>query len=371
MRKAMKGRIKRNPKTALIEWGLITLFIMIAFSSLITWAEGIDTGEGIWQAWQTFSTVGYGNRPAETMMGRWITMLFGTLGLVAFGAVINKMMDLKNRISNLRRRGMMDNPHEDGYIIFNNPGSERLRRFIDELRRKEPDVPICLVDDKMNELPAEVDMLEAVHFVKGNLISRDTYDKLNINDNKAAVVFPDDPNRASTDSKTENIVEALSRYADEGSDFRVMYSLVDPENQWLFDNINSIETRPVREGLELTVIVQECQDPYSSQIVDDLYSNKSGTGTPETISAKPFAGRTWGEFVRACTLIDGQFNPFALVQGDETDTCPPNDVTIKDDDHISMIAHNGDLKDDEFAADIKQALKQLEELEQNVRGVKT
>lgn len=59
------------------------LLLTTGAATAIRVIEGIPYGDAFWQVWQTVTTVGYGDGPSRTRIGRTLTVVYGTLGIVA------------------------------------------------------------------------------------------------------------------------------------------------------------------------------------------------------------------------------------------------------------------------------------------------
>ncbi len=173
--RSLKGKVKDDAFLWLITIILWCIGLFIAFVILFKFAESVGWEESIWQAWQTFTTVGYGNAPATTTLGRIITMILSTLGIAFVGALFAAAFDFKTSIVEKRKNGLMNNPHKNGYVIFNFPRANVASRLIEEWRMVEPKVPICIVDSQLEELPKSIAMFPNVHYVNGNTLDRTTY----------------------------------------------------------------------------------------------------------------------------------------------------------------------------------------------------
>jgi len=316
-----------------IFFGLLVLYtILFKYSETVSWEEAI------WQSWQTLTTVGYGNRPAETTFGRWMTIIVATMGIAVLGAVFTAVFDYRQNIVEKRRIGLMKNPFENGYVIFNYPGDYQLMGFINELRSVEKNVGICIVDSSIEELPTSIARLDRVHFIRGSTLSRTTYEQAAICENKAVIVFPKQWAVSDSDGSTKTVVSLLSKFVQGKT--RILHVLVDPSNAWMFEDVDATQ---VLEGFEFFALVQECQDQYSSGIVEQLLLNTKGAN-PRTFSADPLSGWTWGQLLHAASQIEEptslQCNPFAIIKKHKPNVCPPYSEQIEKGDFLSIIAHH-------------------------------
>ena len=177
----LRARLKRREPLVRMTDLLLLMFIMSwVFTFVLRYVEDLSVIEAIWQVWQTATTVGYGNRPAESVVGRIVTMLFGLSQIVVFGAMIGAVFDYRQDAKERRILGHMRNPHRKGYVVFNFPGEAEFRALIQELRYVEDDVPICVVDDRITSLPSTVAPLHNIHFVHGSTLARETYERARI-----------------------------------------------------------------------------------------------------------------------------------------------------------------------------------------------
>ncbi|UZR93523.1 potassium channel family protein [Chondrinema litorale] len=322
----------------LIQLSLLFLFIFLAFSISFYFAEEVSWGEAFWQSWQTLTTVGYGNRPAETVLGRWATVILCTAGIAVLGSVFTAAFDYRQHLLDKKKLGLMHNPFKNGYIIFNFPGDYQVINFISELRSVEEDAGVCIVDSSINQLPENISILPNVHFIRGNTLSRETYEMAALKDNKAVIVFPIKPSVPDSDGATKTIVDLIDKFVEDQT--RILHILVDPKNAWMFDDSKSTQ---VMESFELFAIVQECQDKYSSEIFEKLLLNSKGAN-PKTVRPKLSVGWTWEELqskmIKTSKLTNTKCNLFAHIRNNDPETCPDMDLIIEETDYISIIAYN-------------------------------
>ena len=321
----------------LVEFTVYFFIVAILYTFGIKLTENISWNEAIWQVWQTATTVGYGNSPAETVAGRNVTMVFGVLAVATVGVIISSAFDIKQYFTDKRRLGMLDNPYRDGYVVFNYPG-ENISLFIQEIVSGEPDVGLCIVDSRLEELPSTATALHnKIHFVRGYTHEQETYDRARIRDNKRIIIFPVDPSSPESDLGTSRLVDLVLRFVSEQT--QVIYILIDPKNKWMFNK----KAVAVLQNLEMLATVQECQDTYSSLVVQNILMNTEGANT-QTVRPQKIVGQTWGDFVTQAVKVSESlqtpFNALALVHEEEIDACPDSARKIAAGDMISVIANN-------------------------------
>ncbi len=338
-------KLKRHENLRSLVKHLIWVGIVgVLFVILFKFAESTSWDEAFWQMWQTTTTVGYGNAPAETIWGRIVTIIAGTMGIALLGVVISGAFELKQYLAELRRYGMKENPFKDGYVIINFPGAENFRILVREIRSIEPDVGICVVDSKLEELPPLIGAeMQKIHFVRGNALNKNTCKMANLTENKAVLIFPLDPHAPDSDGTTLAITNLVAHHTSEKT--RIIPMLVSPENEELFQTTGTRNLSVVWKNMDILALVQECQDEYSAEIIADLLANSKGAN-PRTVKPTAIVGWTWAEFMGKCIAVGGnggdRVNPFAIVKPDgNCDSCPDFNYKIQQGDRLSVIAYPG------------------------------
>ncbi len=333
--------LKRQDKP-LLQLATIISWCIVLFGSfviLFKQAEQVNWEEAIWQAWQTFTTVGYGNQPAVTTWGRIVTMLISTLGIAFLGALFSAAFNYKLYQKTQKRLGYMKNHLKNGYVIFNYPGEHTLYQFIKQLRVVEQNIGVCLVDDNIGELPEMIAQLPKVHFMKGSILSKSTFERAQLHHNKAIIIFPVDAVNSASDGATKTTVELVKKFV--GNRIRIIHLLVSEENNWMFEGLDTTE---VLSNLGILALVQECHDRFSSPIIKQLLSNTEGAN-PKTVQVQKIIGWTWAELLIASLSVskkkDMPCNIFSLVRRGQANNCPHPDTVLEAGDMLSIIVdHN-------------------------------
>lgn len=335
----MQSRLKQNRTLLwLIELIVTVIAACAAFAVGFKYTENVSLEEAVWQVWQTVTTVGYGNRPAQTTAGRWVTMGFGLLGIALLGTTIGAVFAWRDEIKTRRRLGLMSNPASRGYVFFHFPGESKLLAIISQLRATEEETPICLVSNIIEELPASVACLRNIHFVKGSMLNRMTYERANLSQSKVVVVFPRQSGVDESDAITKVVVDLASQFV--GPQTHMIHFLVNPDNAWMFKECRS---HVILEYMEVYALVQECQDKGTASLVQRLLLNNAGVN-PETVVPRKIVGWTWQELqlhtMQASRNIKVPVSLFALIRGETPDPCPAYDEVIQSGDLISLITHS-------------------------------
>jgi len=316
---------------------LLACFIVLAIIHKL--CEGSTWMVAFWMSWETMSTVGYGDESAVTTIGRIATMIGGSIGIGSMSAFIGAVVVYMEDKVYKRRHGMIRNPYLDSYVVVHYIGSGQLVEFVSEIRTEEPDRKICLVDNNLDKLPAEIENLGGIHFIKGSMLDSNTHYMARVHEANSVVIFPRDLTDQETDAMTTTLVKVILEAVDES--VKVIHMISNFGNKHLFTGMRST---PILYNLGLLSVVQEMQDDKSSLIVERLLRNSEG-GNPQTVSAKDFNGMTWSKiqttFAVVAQQLDVQVNLLALMQGGRIKLCPEMDTVITNEDELSIIALSG------------------------------
>jgi hypothetical protein len=329
------ARQDRLAKVLNLLGSFVAFCVLFALSLKVT--EKITWNEAVWQVWQTVTTVGYGNQPAVTPKGRVATMLFGLGGIAFLGALISAYFDWRADKRERKRIGEMQNPFDNSYLVIHFPGVAKFTTLSHELASVEPKVEICVVDNQIESLPTSVTHIKGIrtHFVRGSLLVEETYKQAGVDKAKAVLVFPQQSGVPESDASTKMVTEIVGRLAPPTT--RIAHVLVAPENEWLFKGGRSVS---VLEIAEISILVQESQDPYSAVTLQSILRSSDGN-TARTVAPVQTVGWTWGRLVRAC-LSAGENNecalhPLALIQDGTPNPCPSPHIPIQTGDRVSVI----------------------------------
>ncbi|UOR11846.1 potassium channel family protein [Halobacillus amylolyticus] len=139
--------------------------------------------DGIWWAFVTGATVGYGDYVPISLGGRIVAILliFTGGGLITFYMVTLSSATVKHEQA--LSKGKVRFKGESHIVLLG--WNERTRQLIDMMRKDNIEDKIVLIDETMNQLYQE---LSNVHFVKGDPTSEDTLEKANVCEARMAVV---------------------------------------------------------------------------------------------------------------------------------------------------------------------------------------
>ena len=317
----------------------IFLFVLICMGAVYGLAEHVSWFNSLWLVWQTVTTVGYGDMPPKTTLGMSGVMVTGLVAILLLPYVLSACLEYREDRIHRRRTGMDDNPHENSTLLIGCRNGEDLRTLIQELRCVDPDAPVCIVDDRLEELPPKVARLPRVHFVKGSILSDETYAQAGIASCRQAMIFPHEPEHAASDATTESVVRIVKRLAP--AEAHVVYLLVDPNNAKLFAGVKS---SGISQDFAIYAALQELRNRGSGDIFTELMSNLGGAN-PTTFLPDKVVDWTWGQFGQMAVEVSREMkvpmNPLALIRDGKPDPCPHPDTTIQKGDALSLIVRRG------------------------------
>lgn len=236
----------------------------------------------------------------------------------------------------------MDHTKTDGYVIFGFPGEGNTLELVRQLRFNEPTVPICIIDNKLEELPTKVRLLPSMHFIKGDMVRPEVYASAKLEQQKAVSVLPLDRNDANSDAATATAVRMITLYLEEkGSQARVQHMLVDPDNAPMFKDLRSQE---ISKRADIFMLVQELQGQGSAQVLEQLLRNDIGDN-PQTYRVKAIAGMRWENLRHHVFELyakdEMSFSLLALIRGkNPPNTRPDRAEVVEEGDVICVLAGN-------------------------------
>jgi voltage-gated potassium channel len=313
------------------------LFLWVASTIGVAAIEGIGWKEAAWQVWQTVTTVGYGDGPPKSDGGRLITIVYSVLGIALFGKAISVYTEYREEQRNRRRFGLLTNNRSHAYVLIHYPGASRLSTFVSQIRMLEPEAPICIVDSTLEELARDLQLDRDIHFVRGSLLSRETYEKAGVQTARQVIVFPRPDQGSEADATSKTIVEIIEE-SFLGRDTRVVCVLADAANAWMFEKTVA---QLIQGDLEILALVQECQDIHAGAAVQELLSNERGAN-PITVQPNMLVGKTWGDLCQGLLALErsgtASVRPFALVKNARPLHCPAWSTPIERADRLILIS---------------------------------
>ena|SRR5690625_3595315 len=169
---------------------LLVIIFMFLFGFLIYLLEPNQFHsifDGIWWAFITGSTVGYGDLVPETYWGRVIALILILIGGGTFAFLIATIASGTVQMKSELNEGKKTFNHEDHFIVVG--WNERTRMLIDifdhELKGNEK---LVLIDDSLEKDPANNHFL---HFINGDPTTDEPWIKANIKEANKIIITAD------------------------------------------------------------------------------------------------------------------------------------------------------------------------------------
>jgi hypothetical protein len=330
----------------LVDYALWIIIVAIAYSVGIFVLEKMNPFETIWLMWQTFSTVGYGDMPPVSDVGRLYTVIMSVAGIGLFGAVISAYFDYRIEQSQRRRFGRMTSSFQGHYMLLNYPGKHALRMYMREILSREPGARFCVVDSKLEELPPEFASEANVCFIRGSLFCEETYERARLHDAKFVLIYPADCEDDSCDGATESALDIATTYINkkcvDGDRPRFMCYLVNPDNRLLFSGAENASLIPM--DFEIMVGVQEAHDPGTAAMIGTLLCNEE-EANPHTVVPRRIVGLSWADLQRRAIEASSRHgvtvNILALMRDGGISSIVAASEQIKPGDRLSVLALPG------------------------------
>lgn len=239
----------------------ILLLDLVGMGLFYGLSEHATFNDCVWMVWQTITTVGYGDVPPKTQIGRYGVMVMGLIAILLITYVVSSLVDYREALAQRRKMGMATNDDKGSTLLVCCRDEEEIDTFIRELRCVKPGAPVCIVDDLMKELPSRIGHLTPrISFVRGSIISPDTFTRAGIESSAQVVIFAHQPGTDASDATSHAMVTLAERMAPQ---VPIIHFLVNSANEGLFAGSRSVG---VSKNLPILAAIQECQDPASAHI---------------------------------------------------------------------------------------------------------
>jgi len=267
--KSFKGRKLFKKKDGKIT-KLLNLFFFIALIQiwLLMIFEKYSLIESIWQVYQSTTTIGYGNQPPETMVGRVISIIAGLIGIVILSNIFSAILDRIEERKRKRRLGLMKVSYKDKIALLNCDSPSRVYKFLRELRKSDDSREFVVINSHWKEIPPKLEGL--CEFVK---VIDTVYKSLKDSDIKKAnrIILMTDAENEFQDELNSTLCRFLCE-VEKVDDSKLLVLINDLSNKWMFNNV---ATTVVPTNSDIYITAQECLDKGLNTFFSDILSESS------------------------------------------------------------------------------------------------
>jgi len=326
---------------------VIALIIMIfIFAGVFAWLEDdAGFGDGLWTAYITLTTIGYGDYSAKTTGGRVITVLTSMFGIGCFGVFTGIIVEKAIKRRSRKMKGEGNFSGEGHLVIVNVPSYQEVKELLKELdlSPEYKDAPRLVIADSLpgNDSEFPGDLYEKIDgFVRGPLSTVDTLKRANMSHARACLFLSSTAQPALDDTNTLT-AGLIERHWPEVITILACSRPDTLKNLRLFNidgGINAID-------LQMGFLVQELEDPGVFNVYSQLSSKRIGSQL--YISRTPVgewsrSGRviTLGKLKQAVVALNLPTEIVGLKRQSETDILllPPNEMELLPTDRLVYMA---------------------------------
>ena len=260
---------------------LITLLILMAFilflhSCAMFYFENMDFGDALWLSLTSVTTVGYGDYAAQTIWGRFFTViLLYIVGIAILAQSATTYFDYRYEIKNRITTGKLKWKMKD-HIVFVNCPKETAAEFfyyaISGLRKSSVTIsksPIAIVSDSFKEgMPTKLQKLDVVYVNQGNLNDEGIEAACIL---KAKIVVILSRNRFDPNSDSINF-EITDRLRSLGFKGRIIVEATQDEHRKRLKNAGANNVlRPIRTYPEM--LMRAILAPGSERVMETMFDS--------------------------------------------------------------------------------------------------
>ncbi len=289
--------------------------------------------DALWWSLVTMATVGYGDVFPVTPGGRYLVgvpaMVFG-IGFLGYliSEIAGTILETRSR----RLKGMIDITAKNHVLIVNYNQIDQVLKLVRELKA-DPltrDRDICLIDDTLDELPAELHA-RGVLFLRGDPTRQEILRRANVAGASHAIVLVKDPADVHSDDRNlavTLVIESLNPR---------LFSVVEAVSAEKIEQLRLAGADSVVCAAELAagLIIQELQDPGIHDVVKDLVSDLGGHQI-YFVPIRKMARWEYGELVK-WGLANGHTVIGVVREGRPMLNCPAAE-SVRDTDRAIVIS---------------------------------
>ena len=342
-------------------------FLMILIFALVMSAYEKDVTflDGLWTAYITLTTIGYGDVSAATPQGRWVTVLTSMLGIGCFGILTGIILEraMQRRLKKMKGEGKHTGTGH--LLIVNVPSYSETMELMKELDYS-PDykhIPRVLVASHLpnndKEIPSFLSQ-KIVTFIMGLPSAFETLERANAGHAKACVFTSaaSDPALDDTNTLTAGLIE---------KNWPQVITVMTCSRSETLGNLSTfgIDGGISTTDLQMGLLVQELEDPGIYKVYSELSSNSGGNQIYISHSKVGSWGENTQNFSFGCLKIAAtQLNLPVEILGIQKTTDekpilnPENKLLLESVDHIVYMAK----KRFDWLGNSSQILEQIKKL---------
>ncbi|MFC0559540.1 potassium channel family protein [Halalkalibacter alkalisediminis] len=283
--------------------------------------------DGIWWAFVTVSTVGYGDFVPESTMTRVLAILLIFVGVGFMTLLVTSFAGAAVQINLSTREGDVSFVGEGHVIIIG--WNERSRHTIATINKEKPHLKIVLIDDSLTELPK---FYKNIHFVKGNSSEDAVLKQANIGLASVVLVTANtQANEFSADARS-----VLTTLAVKGQNPSV-YTIVEllTKDQVANAKRAGADTCIISTLLTGDLLTSTLLHPKTSEVIRELFEFErmsliSFRSLDHSLIGEPFV-QVWPKAYQNGDL------PLGIKRGEQIFIHPPASLELQTDDQLIVI----------------------------------
>ena len=252
------------------------LMILVFASVLSTYEKNVTFLDGLWTAYITLTTIGYGDVSAATPQGRWVTVLTSMLGIGCFGILTGVILEraMQRRMKKMKGEGKYTG--KGHLIIVNVPSYAETTELMKELDHSPDfkDIPRVLVTAQLPNQDKEIPHFLSKKidaFIMGLPSALETLQRANASEAKACVLTSSasDPAMDDTNTLTAGLIE---------KNWSQVTTVMTCSRAETLGNLSTfgIDGGISTTDLQMGLLVQELEDPGLYKVYSELSTNSGG-----------------------------------------------------------------------------------------------
>ena len=292
-------------RSLLLLLGVLTLMLLLFATTFYLFEKDVTFGDGLWTAYITLTTIGYGDFSARTVEGRFITVFTSMIGIACFGLFTGVILEKAIQRRTRKMKGEGQYTGRDHLVIVNLSSYDEIRDILKELDLSPDfkDLPRVLVsavlpnDDK--EIPDSL-ANQIDGYISGMPSRMETLERANLQFARGCLLLssPSNPSMDDTNTLTAGLIEKKWPH--------VITVMACGRSETL-NNLAmfNIDGGVSAMNLQMGLLVQELEDPGVFEVYSQLSSNTGGNQI--YISRTPV-----GQWTDSATLRFGQVKLAAM-----------------------------------------------------------